>query len=184
MNGKTHGSAPDLEKANDFLARLRQDGDLQKRLAANPSAALSELGLDTAGRDLGAPVVLGSGDRMDVIFVRPVDGSAETNDPDWPWRTYLLSNRTDRALNLETWRLGSQEYALKVPPESALGFQVATLGELIGNVCNLLKGSHLVRDLTNDKVLAESFNVTCGRFYNRWTATGSGGSIALQEVHD
>jgi hypothetical protein len=177
---------------NAFLARVRNDAELRERILNDREALLRETGIEPAAIEGAKALLVGEGDGQSIVFVRESSGAAtEAFAPpeyQWPYRTYRLVNNADRTLNLETWRdlvppVRYQELAQRVDPRTYYEIGVATYAELIANKCNLHNNSYLARDLTNGKVLKESYNITCGDVRNWLTASGSGDNITVVESH-
>lgn len=171
----------DVDKAADFLSRLKADRSFRDDFERDPFASLRAAGIEVPESVLSSEVrILGEGDNLSICFVA-VDPRLM-----WPYRYYFLENRTDRELYLESWGhfvFGIQERRVAVKPNSTGFFGLATYEEIIRNTCNLNNNSHLVRDVHTDKVIAESFNCTCGGMVNYWIATGSGDNITATESH-
>lgn len=171
----------DVDKAEDFLGRLKADRSFRDDFERDPFASLRAAAIELPESVLSSEVrILGEGDKLSVYFVA-VDPKLE-----WPYRYYFLQNRTDRELYLESWRhviFGSQEHRVKVESNRTGFFGLATWEEIIRNQCNLSDNSHLVRDVANNKVIAESYTCTCGGTVNYWIATGSGANITATESH-
>ena len=168
----------EIETAEGLIRRLKSDRSFREEVARDPFSALRAAGIELPESILSSEArILGENDSMSVYFLTTVTGL------EWPYRSYYLENQSDRDLNLESWRhilgIGSQEYAVKAAPGKIEAFGLATLEELLWNQCNLSNNSHVVRDLTTNKVLGETYNVTCGKTVNYWTATGSGDNIKV-----
>ncbi|HEU4560729.1 MAG TPA: hypothetical protein VFS20_22945 [Longimicrobium sp.] len=174
-------------RLEQFQHRLQSDPSFRAAILADREALLRETGLPADAIGDARPVIVGDGESAALIFVQeePTGPSAAdaTEDTMWPWRQYRLLNHTDRPLNFETWRIGLQEYAHAVEPGYTFHVRIVTQAELDLRLCNILKGSFLARDLVTNRVLKESGNVTCGRFWNVLTATGSGTNIHVAESH-
>jgi hypothetical protein len=181
-------------RVDAFQNRLRTDAAFRKAILSDRATLLEETGLSEAQLGDAEPAIVGEGENTTLIFVergaRPAGedeeggaGAKGNADPQFPRRYYDLVNSTDRELNLETWALGLQEAAFPVPPGYIGYMRVSTIAEELLNACNLKRGSFLARDLVTNQVLLESWNVTCGKFHNVLTATGSGGGIAVVESH-
>lgn len=170
------------QKAADFLSRLKADRSFRDDFERDPFTSLRAAGIDVPESVLSSEVrILDEGDKLSVYFV------AVALQLNWPYRYYFLENRSHSELYLESWRhvfgIGSQEYALKVSPKTTRFFGIASLEELRMKQCNLFNNSHLVRDVGNDKVIAESSNCTCGGTVNYWIATWSDNNITATESH-
>lgn len=179
----------DAKKLEDFQKRVRTDAAFRDSILNDRRILLDHFGIDAGVVGAGRPAAVGQGDNLRIVLVTDVasDAAAAADDFKWPYRYYYLFNSSNRELNLESWRhiagIGSQEHAIAVAAGESSAFGLATLEELIWNQCNLSNNSHLVRDNTNNKVLGESWNVTCGNVVNRWDASGSDDAIKVVESH-
>ena len=178
------------EKIDEVIRQIAADPDFRERFRADPNAVLQGFGAEPLAMPPDSIAVVERNGKPDVLFLweqRTDALEAAASEHKWPRRYYYLENRSDRNLNLETWALAIafrvQDRAIAVKPNEVGSFSSATMTEILLNKCNLNEGSFLVRDNTNNKLLGESYNVTCGNVVNRWTATGKGDSIVCTESH-